>query len=318
MKMTFVQLLAILNCRKLDAKNDNVLRLQISFSKKVPVKIEECQQQLPECFLKFHQLREGRRAQAHTLHEEAMILMDKKKYEEAKVVLTKQAEVVPPWRRSVPLYNLACCEALLGNLDSALALLSQSIDMGFKDVKHIESDQDLISLHGLDAFEVMISELRKKKENPFCRWRGRCGFNQDTKSCSSEEIKSTKESVKPSEEIKINFSEKAKPCTQQEQTCTGCPLIPINIPTIIEALKPIIENFKPILENFKPIIENIIPIVENHINSENLTSPQAGNHDYRDELTALQQMGFTDFHQNLMALLKAKGNLSEAVSLLLR
>jgi len=103
------------------------------------------------------------------LHNEAINLMDKFKFEDAKIILRKQAELLPPWRRSIPLYNFACCEALLGNIDSALAFLSQAIDCGFNDVKHIESDEDLISLHGLDGFEVLLSELRspKKKENLF-------------------------------------------------------------------------------------------------------------------------------------------------------
>ena len=44
-------------------------------------------------------------------------------------------------------YDHACCLALAGRKDDALARLREAMDAGFKDLAHLEADPDLVSLH---------------------------------------------------------------------------------------------------------------------------------------------------------------------------
>jgi tetratricopeptide (TPR) repeat protein len=87
-----------------------------------------------------------RRLQLLSMEQEGIALMDAKKYQEAKEVFEKQVEMLKcAWKKSTPLYNIACCEALMGNADAALAYLAQAISHGFRNVDHMEKDEDLIS-----------------------------------------------------------------------------------------------------------------------------------------------------------------------------
>jgi hypothetical protein len=46
-------------------------------------------------------------------------------------------------------YNAACCFALAGKADSALILVKQAVNSGYKDFSHLKNDSDLNSLHSL-------------------------------------------------------------------------------------------------------------------------------------------------------------------------
>jgi len=244
-----------------------------------------------------------RRVQITNLHDEGIAAMDKKNYEEAKGIFAKQAEMLRcPWKKSVPLYNIACCEALLGNVDSALAFLSQAIANGYKNVQHMETDEDLASLRGLDGFEVLLSELRsdvqKKKENRSCKWRGR--FQEELIKPSCGETKPSEE-IKPEVKSSVEFKPEVSPSEdiKQEDKEENQPEISFE-----NFINPIIEAISPLVEAFGPEIAKVInsPVVQ----------------DYAAELNSLFQMGFTDIKQNLKALMKARGDLSQAVVLLLR
>lgn len=43
-------------------------------------------------------------------------------------------------------YNLACSQASLGKADEAIDTLGQAIELGYRDIDHLESDPDLDSL----------------------------------------------------------------------------------------------------------------------------------------------------------------------------
>jgi len=49
-----------------------------------------------------------------------------------------------------------------------LVYLTQAINNGFRNVRHIESDEDLASLRGLPMFQTLVSELTSNEEvQPF-------------------------------------------------------------------------------------------------------------------------------------------------------
>jgi hypothetical protein len=61
---------------------------------------------------------------------------------------------------NIPLYNIACCEALLGNGKEALEHLQKAVATGYTNVDHMEKDEDLKSLRDLDEFKAILLSLR--------------------------------------------------------------------------------------------------------------------------------------------------------------
>jgi len=76
----------------------------------------------------------------------------------AKVLFQEQLSI---FEHHTPIYNIACCEALLGNSKEALVFLKKAVDAGFRDVNHIENDADLKSLRHLDEYKTIIATLPK-------------------------------------------------------------------------------------------------------------------------------------------------------------
>jgi len=64
-----------------------------------------------------------------------------------------------------PWYNIACCEALLGDTSAALRSLQKSIEAGYNDASHLETDEDLKALRNIPEFKSMISTLRSTANN---------------------------------------------------------------------------------------------------------------------------------------------------------
>lgn len=60
------------------------------------------------------------------------------------------------------LYNAACCYALASKPDSAMLLLKQSVDFGYKNVAHIKEDTDFSSLHSSAKWKSYVGSLKSK------------------------------------------------------------------------------------------------------------------------------------------------------------
>jgi len=76
----------------------------------------------------------------------------------AKVLFQEQLAI---FEHQTPIYNIACCEALLGNTKDALVFLKKAVDAGFRDVNHIENDADLKSLRHLDEYKAIVAAIPK-------------------------------------------------------------------------------------------------------------------------------------------------------------
>eukprot|EP01126_Amoeba_proteus_P006822 TRINITY_DN123_c1_g1_i1.p1 TRINITY_DN123_c1_g1~~TRINITY_DN123_c1_g1_i1.p1 ORF type:complete len:212 (-),score=35.91 TRINITY_DN123_c1_g1_i1:83-718(-) len=77
----------------------------------------------------------------------------RKKFEEQLSLFQK-----PALRRDA-LYNLACCEAVLGNVGSSVQFLSEAVECGFSDVVIMKSDENLINLANNPTFMAILSKL---------------------------------------------------------------------------------------------------------------------------------------------------------------
>jgi len=98
----------------------------------------------------------------------------------------------------ITLYNLACAESLLKNVNEALQALEKAIENGFSDLEHMLNDTDLVNLRNYPGFDVLIQKLvsgiksfSEAKNDSCC---------QDSNACCNEEIS----------------------CCQDQNSCFGC------------------------------------------------------------------------------------------------
>lgn len=66
--------------------------------------------------------------------------------------------------------NAACCRALNGEADAALASLTRAIDAGYVDVEHLGADTDLTSLHTHPEWSALLDRCRARAEAERRRW----------------------------------------------------------------------------------------------------------------------------------------------------
>lgn len=82
-------------------------------------------------------------------------------YEKGLSVDLKLAELRPA--DSLVHYNLACSYSLLGNIDAAIDTLKKAIALGYRDVEHIERDQDLMNVRSDKRYKELIEKLKGKE-----------------------------------------------------------------------------------------------------------------------------------------------------------
>ena len=68
-------------------------------------------------------------------------------------------------------YNLACALARQGKKDEALVSLKRAVELGFRDVKHIEADADLESLRKDKRFGAAVKLAGELKDKPPVGWK---------------------------------------------------------------------------------------------------------------------------------------------------
>lgn len=69
-------------------------------------------------------------------------------------------------------YNHACCLALLGRPDDAMAALEQAFAHGWANPSHMQSDPDLVSLREREDFRVLVERIRSRE----ITWQATRGF----------------------------------------------------------------------------------------------------------------------------------------------
>jgi tetratricopeptide (TPR) repeat protein len=85
-------------------------------------------------------------------------MLAKGRYDQAAVALGVALAIDD--RDPVARYNLACALARSGQPDAALDSLERAVELGFRDLEHIEADPDLESLRGAERYQELIASLR--------------------------------------------------------------------------------------------------------------------------------------------------------------
>jgi len=66
----------------------------------------------------------------------------------------------------ITLYNLACAESLLGNIEEALSKLKSAIVAGYHNMSHMIDDSDFENIKFTDGFLECINLIAEKQNNP--------------------------------------------------------------------------------------------------------------------------------------------------------
>ena len=89
------------------------------------------------------------------------------RYDEAKKLFDQILEKVTKTQFSnvsLVWYNFACVAAAAHDRDEAVAHLREAVNHGYKDIDHIQTDEDLKSLRGYPRFEAFLADARKHTE----------------------------------------------------------------------------------------------------------------------------------------------------------
>ncbi|MEI8281113.1 MAG: S41 family peptidase [Armatimonadota bacterium] len=99
------------------------------------------------------------------VYRKALMLGAAKKYPEAIVAYNRALELgaaSPKFVANVN-YDLACCYAQTGDLSTAIKTLERAIDLGFRDIRHVQVDTDLLPLHTNPKWENLVASKDTSK-----------------------------------------------------------------------------------------------------------------------------------------------------------
>ena len=90
---------------------------------------------------------------------QALTLMDDSKREyPAALMLLLEAQMLSP--SAGKLYNIACCQALMGSPEGALESLNSAVALGYNNFSHMLQDDDLASLRSHAGFACLVAGAR--------------------------------------------------------------------------------------------------------------------------------------------------------------
>ncbi|KAK9918691.1 hypothetical protein WJX75_006025 [Coccomyxa subellipsoidea] len=69
--------------------------------------------------------------------------------------------------KQAALYNIACCQSRLGQVEAGLMSLAGALGAGYEDYQQLREDPDLEAVRGDKRFEVLISKFNRSNSNGF-------------------------------------------------------------------------------------------------------------------------------------------------------
>lgn len=215
------------------------------------------------------------------LHHQAMEKMEQgtvEALEKARDHLKEQVEI-SVYHRATPIYNLACVEAQLGNLESALSYLQEAVTAGWSDVAHLKADKDLDNLRNLDGYKALVTSLEGEE-------------TEDEAPERTIEIVIPLNGGMP----RIHdHGEQPQPAQPEEHAEVD------KEPVKKEAVKAAVEEPRPDAASAtQTLSESKGPVAE-----------------FDEKLKTLAEMGWTDRRKNISTLVRTRGDLVAAVQILL-
>lgn len=108
---------------------------------------------------------------AEAKYEEAQALFDRVLSGELKGSGTKRwrdkPAAISDGEKIAALYNIACCQAQLGNIQNGLIALAGALEAGYTNFQQIQTDPDLNPLRADPKFEALIKKFNKGFMNLF-------------------------------------------------------------------------------------------------------------------------------------------------------
>jgi tetratricopeptide (TPR) repeat protein len=281
------------------------------------------------------------------LHRDGISLMEEKKYQAARDAFLEQLkEAKSEWHQRIPLYNIACCDALLGNSDSALEHLEKAVNCGFRNLWKIKEDPDLESLRSLEKFQQLLttvaerkeancseirSELRKKcpkewkilselHQHPHCpkEWKNR-GEHQNSDCPMQWKNRGEHQHPDCPKEWKIRGDQQSPDCAAFSRKCHWRKFVKNN-----SSNEPVTE--KPVVCEHPIVIEHPAVVIEKPVTEEKpvvieqpavVIEKKQVPHKYDQTLATFEEMGFLNRDQNIEALNQVNGDAKLAISVIL-
>jgi len=223
------------------------------------------------------------------LHNQALNLMEKPTAEnlsKAKELLQEQLDVTHRrTHRATPLYNLACCSSLSGEVEAALKYLEEAISAGWRDVQHTETDKDFEKIRHLDAFKALLVSMKAAVKEE-------AEANEEEEENGEDEIE-IEVTVQPSAPVAAFESKPSAPPVSP--SASNGSATPVVVP-----LSPIYPVLPPSSEASAPVMTQSSSIAE-----------------FDAKLKTLEQMGFMDRRKNITILVRSRGDLVSAIQQLL-
>jgi len=240
----------------------------------------------------------GMHCQFKKLHRDGINLMEESKYQAARDIFLEQLkESKSEWHQRIPLYNIACCDALLGNSDSALEHLEKAINCGFRNLWKIKEDPDLASLRSLEKFQQLLSTVAERKEVKCDDIRAEL-----RKKITKEwKVRDHQNPDCPAFSRKCHWKKFVKNNCPMMNNCSNDEKLPIIIETPVEILIPV--------QVEKPVVIEQPPVV--------IEKKPAAPHKYDQTLATFEEMGFLNREQNIEALNQVNGDAKLAISVIL-
>jgi len=94
------------------------------------------------------------------IHNQAMSCLDMKDFTQGRVLFRSLCYLAPS--NFTCHYNLACAEALLGNVEDALSALKKAVEFGWSDLEHTLKDEDLIAIRNTEGFYQICDEMANR------------------------------------------------------------------------------------------------------------------------------------------------------------
>ena len=97
------------------------------------------------------------------------LLFARREYEKAALLLEHAVKATPQDFNAH--YNLACVLALQGKTDDSLAQLEKSVELGFSDAGHLETDDDLAKLREQPRFKAAVQKAQENVQAGTRDWK---------------------------------------------------------------------------------------------------------------------------------------------------